>query len=62
MPIEAKSAEVMERVGRPIVAMDLDEIRTQQREVDSLKCEIDGYERGIQGIRDSQRQPAASAA
>ena len=62
MPIEAKTAEIVDRVGRAIVTMDLDEVRALQREVDSLKREIDGYERELAEIRTARSEALVTTA
>ena len=62
MPIEVKSADVVERIGRAILAIDLDDVRALQHEVDALKREINGYERELQKIREGRRVPAVPAA
>jgi hypothetical protein len=62
MPIEIKTAEIVDRVGRAIVAMDLNEVRTLQRQVASLKQEIDGYERELADIREARREGLVTTA
>jgi hypothetical protein len=62
MPIEVKTAEVVDRIGRALVAMDVDGLRELRLEVASLKEQIEVCELEMQELRGSPRPVAFSAA
>jgi hypothetical protein len=56
MPIEQKTAEVLDRLFRAVVVLDTEALRATARTVAGLKEEIDGYERELGEMRQSRRK------